>query len=236
MIAAEGVGLQYGKRRLFENVSITFSSGNCYGLIGANGSGKSTFLKILSGEIESTAGQITMKSSARLSTLTQDQFVYDEYFVLTTVIMGHQRLYKVIKEKDDLYAKPDFSDDDGIRVSELEGEFTEMDGWNAESDAAKLLSDLGIPEKLHDLNMKQLEASQKIRVLLAQALFGNPDILLLDEPTNQLDMETCMWLEEFLCDFENTAVVVSHERCIAFCVISNPEIATPPALAALLGP
>ena len=153
-----------------------------------------------------------MKSDARLSTLTQDQFAYDEYSVLTTVMMGHQRLYEVIKEKDILYAKPDFSDDDGIRVSELEGEFAEMDGWNAESDAAKLLSDLGIPENLHDLSMKQLEGSQKIRVLLAQALFGNPDILLLDEPTNQLDMETCMWLEEFLCNFENTAIVVSHDR------------------------
>lgn len=212
MIATSGVTLQYGKQRLFENVSITFSPGNCYGLIGANGSGKSTFIKILSGEIESTAGHVTMPSGARLSTLKQDQFAYDEYPVLTTVIMGHEKLYSVMQEKDALYAKPDFSDDDGIKVSELEGEFTEMDGWNAEADAAKLLSDLGISEELHELNMKQLEASKKIRVLLAQALFGNPDILLLDEPTNQLDMETCMWLEEFLCNFENTAIVVSHDR------------------------
>jgi ATPase subunit of ABC transporter with duplicated ATPase domains len=153
-----------------------------------------------------------MSAGARLSILKQDQYAYDEFPVLTAVIMGHEKLYRVIKEKDELYAKPDFSDEDGIKVSELEGEFTEMDGWNAESDAAKLLSDLGIPEELHAMNMKQLEGSQKIRVLLAQALFGNPDILLLDEPTNQLDMETCMWLEEFLCDFENTAIVVSHDR------------------------
>jgi len=184
MIATAGVSLQYGKQRLFENVTITFSAGNCYGLIGANGSGKSTFLKILSGEIDSTAGQITMGSGARLSTLSQDQFAYDEYPVLTTVIMGYEKLYQVIKEKDELYAKSDFSDEDGLKVSELEGEFSEMDGWNAESDAAKLLNDLGIPEEMHEMNMKQLEASQKIRVLLAQALFGNPDILLLDEPTN----------------------------------------------------
>jgi ATPase subunit of ABC transporter with duplicated ATPase domains len=212
MIAASGVTLQYGKRKLFEDVTITFSPGNCYGLIGANGSGKSTFLKILSGEIESTAGQVTMAPGARLSTLSQDQFAYDEYSVLKTVMMGHEKLYNVMKEKDELYAKPDFSDADGIRVSELEGEFAEMDGWNAEADAAKLLSDLGIFEELHGLNTKQLEASQKLRVLLAQALFGNPDILLLDEPTNQLDMETCMWLEEFLCGFNNTAIVVSHDR------------------------
>ena len=212
MISTTGVSLQFGKRKLFENVSITFSPGNCYGLIGANGSGKSTFLKILSGEIESTAGEITMATDARLSTLSQDQFAYDEYPVLTTVVMGYKKLYQVIKEKDDLYAKPNFSDEDGLKVSELEGEFSEMDGWNAESDAAKLLNDLGIPTEMHEMNMKQLEASQKIRVLLAQALFGNPDILLLDEPTNQLDMETCMWLEEFLCEFENTAIVVSHDR------------------------
>lgn len=212
MISTSGITLQYGKRRLFENVTITFSPGNCYGLIGANGSGKSTFIKILSGEIESTAGTVNLKPGARISTLKQDQFAYDESSVLTTVIMGHERLYQVIKEKDAIYANPDFSEEDGLRVSELEGEFAEMDGWNAESDAAKLLSDLGIPENMHEMNMKQLEASQKIRVLLAQALFGNPDILLLDEPTNQLDMETCMWLEEFLINFENTAIVVSHDR------------------------
>lgn len=212
MISANGVTLQFGKRRLFEEANIVFSKGNCYGLIGANGSGKSTFLKILSGEIDPTAGKVTVTPGERISTLNQDQFAYDEYPVLTTVIMGHAELYKVIQEKDALYAKPDFSDADGMRVSELEGRFAEMDGWNAEADAAKLLSDLGIPEGLHSLQMKQLESSQKVRVLLAQALFGNPDILLLDEPTNQLDMETCMWLEEFLCNFENTAIVVSHDR------------------------
>ncbi|MBI5415909.1 MAG: ATP-binding cassette domain-containing protein [Candidatus Omnitrophica bacterium] len=212
MISASGVTLQYGKRRLFEDANIVFSKGNCYGLIGANGSGKSTFLKILSGEIESTAGNVTVTPGERISTLKQDQFAYDGYPVLTTVIMGHAELYRVIQEKDALYARADFSDADGIRVSELEGEFAEMDGWNAEVNAAKLLSDLGIPENLHNLQMKQLEAGQKVRVLLAQALFGDPDILLLDEPTNQLDMETCLWLEEFLCNFENTAVVVSHDR------------------------
>src|SRR3989344_3738431 len=212
MIAANGVTLQYGKRRLFEEANIVFSKGNCYGLIGANGSGKSTFLKILSGEIEPTAGKVTVTPGERISTLRQDQFAYDESPVLTTVIMGHVELYKVVQEKDALYAKADFSDADGMRVSELEGRFAEMDGWNAEAQAGKLLGDLGIAENMHSLQMKQLEASQKVRVLLAQALFGNPDILLLDEPTNQLDMETCMWLEEFLCNFENTAIVVSHDR------------------------
>ena len=212
MIATEGVTLQYGKRKLFENVTIMFSPGNCYGLIGANGSGKSTFLKILSGEVDTTAGQVTVKTGSRVSTLKQDQFAFDEHSVIHTVIMGHERLYAVIKEKDELYAKPDFSDADGLRVSELEGEFAEMNGWNADADAAKLLNDLGIPESRQGLKMKQLEAGEKLRVLLAQALFGNPDILLLDEPTNQLDMETCMWLEEFLCNFQNTAIVVSHDR------------------------
>lgn len=212
MLEVNHVSLQYGKRKLFEDVTIAFSPGNCYGIIGANGSGKSTFLKILSGEIESTAGQIVVKSGARLSTLKQDQFAYDEYSVLATVLMGHARLYQVMAQKDAIYAKPDFNDEDGIKASELESEFAEMGGWTAEPDAAKLLSDLGIPENLHVLKMKQLEGSQKVRVLLAQALFGNPDILLLDEPTNQLDLETCMWLEEFLCEFENIAIVVSHDR------------------------
>ena len=212
MIAANGVTLQFGKRRLFEEANIVFSKGNCYGLIGANGSGKSTFLKILSGEIDPTAGKVTVTPAERISTLNQDQFAYDEQPVLMTVVMGHADLCKVMREKDALYAKADFSDADGMLVSELEGKFAEMDGWNAEADAAKLLSDLGIPENMHSLQMKQLESSQKVRVLLAQALFGNPDILLLDEPTNQLDMETCMWLEEFLCNFENTAIVVSHDR------------------------
>lgn len=212
MLEVNHVSLQYGKRKLFDDVTIAFSPGNCYGIIGANGSGKSTFLKILSSEIESTAGQIVVKSGARLSTLKQDQFAYDEYSVLATVLMGHARLYQVMAQKDAIYAKPDFNDEDGIKASELESEFAEMGGWTAEPDAAKLLSDLGIPENLHVLKMKQLEGSQKVRVLLAQALFGNPDILLLDEPTNQLDLETCMWLEEFLCEFENIAIVVSHDR------------------------
>ncbi|HBR15245.1 MAG TPA: ABC transporter ATP-binding protein [Candidatus Omnitrophica bacterium] len=212
MISTSGIGLQFGKRKLFEDVNITFNKGNCYGLIGANGSGKSTFLKILSGEIESTAGQVNVRTGERISILKQDQFAYDEYTVLTTVIMGHKKLYEIISEKDAIYAKPDFSDADGLRASELETEFADMNGWSAETDAAKLLSDLGIGEEFHGLKMKQLEASLKVRVLLAQALFGNPDVLLLDEPTNQLDVETCMWLEEFLCEFENTAIVVSHDR------------------------
>lgn len=212
MLSVNGVTLQYGKRVLFENVNITFSPGNCYGIIGANGSGKSTFLKILSGEIESNSGDVTLGQGERLSILKQDQFAYDDYPVLTTVIMGHRKLYEVMKEKDAIYAKPDFNDADGIRAAELEEQFAEMDGWNAETEAAKLLSDLGIEEALHQQTMKNLEAKQKIRVLLAQALFGNPDVLLLDEPTNQLDLETSMWLEEFLYEFKNTAIVVSHDR------------------------
>ncbi len=212
MISANGVTLQYGKRVLFENVNIMFSPGNCYGLIGANGSGKSTFLKILAGVIEPTAGSIAVGKNERISFLKQDQFAYDEFPVLTTVIMGYERLYNIIKEKDALYAKPDFSDADGIRTAELESEFAEMNGWDAEPEAAKLLSDLGIPDALHQVPMKQLEASEKVRVLLAQALFGNPDVLLLDEPTNHLDVETCMWLEDFLYEFKNTAIVVSHDR------------------------
>jgi ATPase subunit of ABC transporter with duplicated ATPase domains len=212
MISASGVTVQYGKRILFENAGIMFSPGNCYGLIGANGSGKSTFLKVLAGEIEPNAGEVAVTKGERVSILKQDQFAYDEFPVLATVIMGHRKLYEIIREKDALYAKADFSDQDGLRASELEHEFAEMSGWNAEPEAAKLLSDLGISEKLHSLPMKQLEASQKVRVLLAQALFGNPDVLLLDEPTNQLDLETCMWLEEFLYEFKNTAIVVSHDR------------------------
>lgn len=212
MIAAANVSLQYGKRKLFEGVNITFSKGNCYGLIGANGSGKSTFLKILSGEIEATTGNVSTGEGERISTLTQNQFAYDEYKVLDTVLKGHQQLYKVMKEKDALYTKENFSDADGERAGKLEEEFAELDGWNAETDAAKLLSNLGIGAEYHDQLMKSLESSQKVRVLLAQALFGNPDILLLDEPTNHLDIETCMWLEEFLADFENTAIVVSHDR------------------------
>jgi ATPase subunit of ABC transporter with duplicated ATPase domains len=212
MISANGVTLQYGKRILFENVNIMFTPGNCYGLIGANGSGKSTFLKILAGLIEPNAGSVAAGKNERISFLKQDQFAYDEFTVLSTVIMGHERLYNIIKEKDEIYAKPDFSDADGIRTAELEHEFADMNGWDAEPEAAKLLSNLGIPDAMHQVPMKQLEASEKVRVLLAQALFGNPDVLLLDEPTNHLDVETCMWLEDFLYEFKNTAIVVSHDR------------------------
>lgn len=212
MISANNVTLQFGKRVLFEGVNVTFNPGNCYGIIGANGSGKSTFLKILSGDIDTTAGSVAIAGGKRISVLKQDQFAFDEHTVLMTVIMGHKKLYKVMKEKDEIYAKPDFSDADGVRAAELESEFAEMNGWDAESEAAKLLSDLGIKEDLHQQQMKQLEGSDKVRVLLAQALFGNPDILILDEPTNHLDIDTCMWLEEFLINFENTAIVVSHDR------------------------
>ena len=212
MISVNGVSLQYGSRKLFSSVDIVFSPGNCYGLIGANGSGKSTFLKVLSGEIDSTSGEVVVDPGKRISVLKQDQFAFDAYTPLTTVIIGHKKLYDIMTEKDAIYSKPDFSDADGMRVSELEGEFAELNGWSAESDASKLLTDLGIATEFHNVSMKQLESGQKVRVLLAQALFGNPDILLLDEPTNHLDVETCMWLEDFLGNFENTAIVVSHDR------------------------
>ncbi len=212
MLSVNGVTLQFGKRKLFEDVTLTFTAGNCYGLIGANGSGKSTFIKILSGEIETTTGSISVMQGKRISVLKQDQFAYDEVNVLETVIMGYKQLYDIINAKDALYAKADFSDADGIHASELEARFVEMNGWEAESEAAQLLSHLGVKEEYHVLKMKQLEANQKLRVLLAQALFGNPDVLLLDEPTNQLDIETCLWLEEFLIEFQNTAIVVSHDR------------------------
>ncbi len=212
MISTSGVTLQYGKRVLFENVNIQFMPGNSYGLIGANGSGKSTFLKILAGDIEPTAGVVTMSEGARLSILRQDQFAFDAYPTLDTVIMGHKRLFEIIREKESIYAKADFNEKDGLRASELESQFAEMNGWEAESEAAKLLSDLGIEEKFHKMLMRELEGSQKVRVLLAQAIFGNPDILLLDEPTNQLDVETSMWLEDFLYDFKNIVIVVSHDR------------------------
>lgn len=212
MLTVSNVSLQFGKRVLFKDVNVVFRPGNCYGVIGANGSGKSTFLKLLSGDVDTTSGDISLSKGQRLSFLKQDQFAYDEFSVLETVIMGHERLYQVMKEKDEIYAKPDFSDEDGMRVSELEAEFAEMNGWEADSEAAKLLADLGLSEQEQSLQMKQLEASQKVRVLLAQALFGNPDVLLLDEPTNQLDFETIMWLENFLDNFENTAIVVSHDR------------------------
>lgn len=212
MISVNNVTLQYGQRKLFSNANIVFSPGNCYGVIGANGSGKSTFLKILSGEIDTTAGEVIVAPGKRISVLKQDQFAFDEYSALMTVIMGHKRLYDVMSEKEAIYSNPNFSEADGLKASHLEEEFAELNGWNAESDGAKLLSDLGIAEEFHQMQMKQLESGQKVRVLLAQALFGNPDILLLDEPTNHLDVETCLWLEEFLCNFENIAIVVSHDR------------------------
>ena len=212
MIAANNVTLRIGKKALFEDVNIKFTEGNCYGLIGANGAGKSTFLKILSGQLETTKGDITITPGQRLSFLQQDHFKYDAYPVLDTVIMGNQRLYDIMKEKEAIYAKEDFTDEDGIRASELEGEFAEMNGWEAESDAATLLNGLGIETDLHYAQMADLNGSQKVKVLLAQALFGNPDILLLDEPTNHLDLDAIAWLEEFLINFENTVIVVSHDR------------------------
>ena len=212
MIAANNVTLRIGKKALFEDVNIKFTEGNCYGLIGANGAGKSTFLKILSGQLETTKGDITITPGQRLSFLQQDHFKYDAYPVLDTVIMGNQRLYDIMKEKEAIYAKEDFTDEDGIRSSELEGEFAEMNGWEAESDAAMLLNGLGIETDLHYAQMADLNGSQKVKVLLAQALFGNPDILLLDEPTNHLDLDAIEWLEEFLINFDNTVIVVSHDR------------------------
>ena len=212
MISANNVTLRIGKKALFEDVNIKFTEGNCYGLIGANGAGKSTFLKILSGELESTSGDVVITPGQRLSFLKQDHFQYDEYTVMDTVIMGNARLYEIMKEKDAIYAKEDFSDEDGIRASELEAEFADMDGWEAESDAATLLNGLGIETDLHYSLMKDLIGAQKVKVLLAQALFGNPDILLLDEPTNHLDLDAIAWLEEFLINFENTVIVVSHDR------------------------
>ena len=212
MISTNNVSLSYGKRTLFEDVTIKFVPGNCYGLIGANGAGKSTFLKILSGEIDPNTGTIDKPANARLAILKQNQFEYDEYPALQTVIMGHKRLYEIMQEKDAIYAKPDFSEADGIRAAELEGEFADMEGWNADYEAAELLSGLGISENLHYSLMRDLSGSEKVRVLLAQALFGNPDILLLDEPTNHLDAESIMWLENFLDNFQNTVIVVSHDR------------------------
>ncbi|MDY3249863.1 MAG: ATP-binding cassette domain-containing protein [Candidatus Choladocola sp.] len=212
MISANNVTLRLGKKALFEDVNIKFTEGNCYGLIGANGAGKSTFLKILSGKLETTKGDVVMTPGQRLSVLEQDHFKYDEYPVLDTVIMGNQRLYDIMKEKEAIYAKEDFTDEDGIRASELEGEFAEMNGWEAESDAATLLNGLGIDPSLHYSLMKDLNGNEKVKVLLARALFGNPDILLLDEPTNHLDLDAINWLEEFLINFDNTVIVVSHDR------------------------
>ena len=212
MISTSGLTLQFGKRILFKDVTLKFSPGNCYGVIGANGAGKSTFLKLLAGEIEPTKGSIDITPGERLAVLKQDHYAYDEYEVLRTVIMGHQRLIEIMDEKDALYAKPDFSDEDGIRASELEAEFGDLNGWEAETEAAKLLSGLGIPEAQHTMKMSELTGQEKVRVLLAQALFGNPDILLLDEPTNHLDIISINWLENFLADFPNTVIVVSHDR------------------------
>lgn len=212
MLSVSNLSLRYGKRVLFEEVNLKFTPGNCYGVIGANGAGKSTFLKILSGEIDATTGQVSMNPGARMSVLKQNHFAYDEFPVLETVMMGNTKLMEVIREKDALYAKPDFSEADGNRAAELEVQFAEMQGWDAESNAASLLSDLGVTEDLHQKKMAEIDGKQKVRVLLAQALFGNPDILLLDEPTNDLDVDTITWLENFLADFQNTVIVVSHDR------------------------
>ncbi len=212
MISANNVTYRVGKKALFEDVNIKFTEGNCYGLIGANGAGKSTFLKILSGALDTTNGDIVISPGQRLSVLEQDHFKYDDYGVMDTVIMGNERLYQIMKEKDAIYAKEDFSDEDGIRASELEAEFAEMDGWEAESNAAMLLNGLGIDTEHHYSLMRDLESNIKVKVLLAKALFGNPDILLLDEPTNHLDLDAIAWLEEFLINFENTVIVVSHDR------------------------
>lgn len=212
MISVDNLSLKFGKRTLFEDVNLKFTPGNCYGVIGANGAGKSTFLKILSGDMESTLGQVNITPGQRMAVLSQNHFAFDEEEVLKTVIMGHQTLYAIMEEKDAIYLKEDFTEADGNRAAELEAEFAEMDGWNAESDAAAFLSGLGITEDLHYLKMKELAGNQKVRVLLAQALFGNPDILILDEPTNDLDSETIAWLEDFLANFKNLVIVVSHDR------------------------
>ena len=212
MISANGITFRVGKKALFEDVNIQFTEGNCYGLIGANGTGKSTFLKILSGQLEPTNGNIAITPGQRLSFLEQNHFKYDEFTVLDTVIMGNRRLYDIMQEKDALYAKEDFTDEDGIKAAELENEFANMNGWDAESDAANLLNGLGVETDYHYSPMKDLPGALKVKVLLARALFGNPDILLLDEPTNHLDLEAIGWLEEFLINFENTVIVVSHDR------------------------
>ncbi|MBK9507070.1 MAG: ATP-binding cassette domain-containing protein [Chitinophagales bacterium] len=212
MITVNNVSLRYGKRILFDEVNLKFTKGNCYGIIGANGAGKSTFMKIISGEIEPTTGIIDITPGERMAVLKQNHFEFDQHSVIHTVMMGHKKLWNIIQEKDALYAKPDFSEEDGIRVGDLEAEFGEMNGWNAESDAAELLSNLGIREELHYEFMENLSGKEKVRVLLAQALYGNPDILLMDEPTNDLDIDTISWLENFLADYQNTVIVVSHDR------------------------
>ena len=221
MLIASGVTIRFGKRTLFEDVNIKFNKGCCYGIIGANGAGKSTFLKVLSGEIEPSKGEVTKEKTERLSVLKQDHFAYEENTVIDTVIMGNQELYEIKKKKDEIYAKPDFSEEDGMEAAKLEERFAELDGWNAESDAAILLNDLGIVAENHYKYMKEIEAKDKVKVLLAQALFGNPDILLLDEPTNDLDLKSISWLEEFLINFENTVIVVSHDRYFLNKVCTN---------------
>ena len=212
MISVNNLSLQFGKRVLFDQVNMKFSGGNCYGVIGANGAGKSTFLKILAGDIDATAGNVSLEPGKRMAVLRQNHYQFDEVTVLDTVMMGHSKLWSIMQEKDALYAKPDFSEADGIKASELEGEFAEMNGWNAQSDAASLLSGLGIAEDGHFKLMKELSGNEKVRVLLAQAIYGNPDILILDEPTNDLDIHTISWLEDFLLEFKNTVIVVSHDR------------------------
>ncbi len=212
MITVSNLAIQFGKKPLFSDVNLKFTSGNCYGLIGANGAGKSTFLRILAGDLDSTSGEVKMESGERLSVLKQDHYAYDEFTVINTVMMGHKEMWDVMQKKDALYMKADFSEEDGMKAAKLEDEFADMGGWNAESDAAELLSGLGIKEKLHGQEMKNLTGKEKVRVLLAQALFGNPDNLLLDEPTNDLDLETVLWLENYLANFQNTVIVVSHDR------------------------
>jgi len=212
MITVNNLDVQFGKRILFQDVNMKFTPGNCYGIIGANGAGKSTFLRVISKQLDPTRGSVNLGPGERLSVLSQDHFAFDEYTVMDTVLMGHTTLWEVMSEKNALYAKPDFSDADGIRVSELEEKFAELDGWNADSEARSLLSSLGIDHSRHDLLMREIEPKEKVKVLLAQALFGNPDILLLDEPTNNLDMLASQWLENFLYGFPNTVIIVSHDR------------------------
>jgi ATPase subunit of ABC transporter with duplicated ATPase domains len=230
MISVNNLSLQFGKRVLFDEVNVKFVHGNCYGVIGANGAGKSTFLKILTGDQEPTTGRVELEPGKRMAVLKQNHFEFDDFTVLETVIMGHKRLYEIMKEKDALYAKPDFSDEDGMRTAELEGEFADLEGWNAETDAATLLSNLGIEESRHYMKMEDMPSELKVRVLLAQALFGNPDVLVLDEPTNDLDLKTIGWLEDFLLDFRNTVIVVSHDRhfldtvCTHICDIDYSKI------------
>ena len=212
MLNTNGVTVRFGKRVLFEDVNIKFTKGNCYGIIGANGAGKSTFLKVLSGELEPSKGEVSLEKGARLSVLKQDHFAYEDYTVIDTVIMGNKELYNIMKEKEEIYSKPDFSEEDGMKAAKLEERFAELDGWNAESDAAMLLNDLGIVPEDHYKQMKEIEPRIKVKILLAQSLFGNPDVLLLDEPTNDLDLKSIEWLQEFLINYENTVIVVSHDR------------------------